>query len=397
MRSQTTAAAWLGGAALLGLLAPAATAQETAPPPGRPATLPPPATAEEVQETTPAPAATPAPAPEAAEEQEREDRALAETMRTPAATAPAGVTVAIPPGYVRIAIDLDNDGTFDAVETISADALRQARRLTDERQLGGLGAGGAGMPGAPAGMAPSPDFDEIRLSGTVQDVREFRLAGLPSPHRIARLETDQGVAKVDLGPAEALQAMGIEPGDEISVVGHRGMINDRPILMAREVAKGDQSTAIERPEDRRIKRVRGEILGLRSASFRTRDEEYLIAEVELRNGQQAEVILGPKAKVDELGLSEGDEVALLVRPARLNGRLAMAAEQVRAGDKAVAIAEPVEEPVQTEPGSEKAEPGPESQDDSDSKGQGESLVPRLDGSTGGATTPGTTTPTDTIP
>lgn len=376
-RFSTTPRTLLGGLALL--IGPGAMAQtEVAPaPPVVTPSLPVPA-----QE--PAPSSTPS---EAQQEQDQEDRALAESMKGRTEIDVSSVNLAIPSGWVRIAVDLDNDGTFDSIETIHVDDLRQARMISLERQ--GLMSGGTGQPVADSpmegeraeGQGEGTDEtipDEVELTGTIQEVREFMLSGFSSPHRIARIETEDGVAKVDFGPSDLSDELALDEGDEVTVVGHRGMINDRPVLMARTVTQGDTSFDVENPEDGMIKRIRGEVIGTRTVTFRSRDDDHVIAEIALRSGNTAEVILGPKSKLGDLELAEGDEVALLVRPARLNGQPAMAAEQVRVGDTVLAVSDPVTEPAEVESESDDSDPDSDTDsDDSDSGDRNDALVPSL--------------------
>lgn len=376
-RFPTTPATVFGGLALL--IGPGAMAQQVDPAPTRtPVTPTTPIPTGGVQTTAPTPTPVQEPAaPVTEQEQKEEDRVLAESMKGQTEIDVSSVNLAIPSGWVRIAVDLDNDGTFDAIETIHVDDLRQARMISLERQ--GLMSGAAGQAGEPMqegrgvgegeGEGDDESFpDEIELTGTIQEVREFNLSGFSSPHRIARLETEEGVAKVDFGPSDLSDELSLDEGDEVTVVGQRGMINDRPVLMARSVTKGDTSVDVENPEDGMIKRIRGEIVGTRTVNFRSRDDDHVIAEIEMRSGNRAEVILGPKSKLGDLELAEGDEVALLVRPARLNGQPAMAAEQVRVGDTAIAVSDPVTEPAEVESESDDSDTGSESDD---------SLIPSL--------------------
>lgn len=346
MRRSRLLAVVLGGSPLLALLMPATTtAQQPDPPPPRPITVPPAPAPAPGQEGQQAPRIN----AETSVDQRREDRQLAESIRSETVTDPGSARVAIPSGWVRVAVDLDGDGTFDAVETLHIDDLSRARMASANRQRQRIGGGSqdTGMI-APRQADQRPQSDTIELSGTVREIREFPLSGVASPHRIARVATDQGTAKVDFGPADALHALEIGEGDEVTVIGHRGMINDRPILMARSVSKGEGSIDVQSPDDGMIKRVRGEVIGTRTVIFRGHDEDHLVSQIELRGGNRAEVILGPKSKLDGLELKEGDAISLLVRPALLNGEPVMAAEQIRFGDQVIAVSDPVEDPVQTE-------------------------------------------------
>jgi hypothetical protein len=225
---------------------------------------------------------------------------------------------------MRIALDTDGDGSFDTVETVYASALSRALQQSNER------------------MRESRGLSIHRLSGTIQDLREIKLTGADQPHSVARIASQEGrTARVDLGPSDQLAPLKLSQGDRIDVVGHRGMINDRPVLMAVEVSKEEQSARIERPADGYMRRVRGEIQETRTAKFRGKDEPQVIAEVSLAGGRQSPVILGPESTLQGLDLSPGTSAAMLVRPARLNGRQAMVAEQIRVGDRTISIQEAV--------------------------------------------------------
>ena len=340
----------LGGSALLALLlAPAAIAQQDRP--AQPEQPQDPA-ATELDPERPAQAED---APPADPPQEVQDRQLAESMDDELPPNQGGrrrgTAMMIPEGWARIAIDYNGDGRVDAVETIyTADLIMARNRSVQRRQGGNVGQGARG--GQAMGSPDRSGPQSTELSGTIREIREFNLAGFDQPHKIARVETGEGrVAKVDFGPTDQLQNVNLQQGDEVTVRGRRGMINDRPLLMAQEITKGQQTATIRRPSDRMLKRVRGQVQGTREANFRGRREPHVIARVNLRGGRTAPIILGPKSKVSNLNLSEGDSVAMLVRPGRLNGRLAMIAEQIRSGDQTIEIRDPVERRARTESGS----------------------------------------------
>ena len=312
---QGTRRSLLGGSTLLLMaLTPGALAQRPDPVP-----IPSPRPVEEVQvqEET-----------ETAVQQDRQDREAAEALRGGADAVPEAQEAAIvPEGYVRIAVDVDGDGQYDRTQVIPEAILRQASRPD---------AGGqADSAGIDADSAMSPEGPSpITLSGTIREILDVTLSGLEQPHRVGRLEAEDGrMARVDFGPADRVGELELAEGDEVTLEGHRGMINDRPLLMATTLNKGDQSVQVERPDDRMLKRVRGTIESVRAVQFQGRDEETSIATVTMRSGVPRQVILGPSSKASEMALVQGDEVAMLVRPVRMNGRMGMIAEQIRRGDK----------------------------------------------------------------
>lgn len=313
------------------------------------------ATAQVVPEPTPpVPAGTVSPAPaieagrqavveETPADQRRQDEQFAGQMRDE-----PGQPDRQPPRNdrpIRIAIDTDGDGTFDSVQAVYASALSRAIRQSTER------------------MQQTRGMTIYRLSGTIRDLQEVSLARFEQTHQVARVADAGGrTAKVDLGPADQLGPLSLAQGDRIDVVGHRGMINDRPVLMAVEVSKEGQSAKVTRPDDGYMKRVRGEIQETRTATFRGRDEPQVIARVSMAGGRQSSVILGPESKLQGLDLGQGTSAAMLVRPARLNGEQAMVAEQIRVGDRTITLQDTVgrRPEVETQPSSDSQGSGPSS-------------------------------------
>ena len=284
-------------------------------------------------------------------DQRRQDRQLAKGMREEEEPEQREFS-AQSDRPVRIAIDSDGDGNFDTVETIDASALSRALRYSNDR------------------LKQTRGLPTVRLSGTIQAMTEVALFSFDQPHKVARVANDEGrSAKVDLGPADQLDELGLAEGDAIEVVGHRGMINDRPVLMAVEVTKDERSARLDRPTDNYMKRVRGELRGTRTSRFRDRDEPFVIAEFSTAGGRETTVILGPESVFKDVDLSEGASAAMLVRPARLNGRKAMVAEQIRIGDRTISIQNSVgrRPKLQSKPTSD-----PQQELDQQQQGEGES-------------------------
>lgn len=233
-----------------------------------------------------------------------------------------------PTGWIRIAYDTDGDGRYDAFETLYGFDLINARRSSRDRQTQELHGQQrqAGYRGA----------DSIR--GQVRELHTQQLAGFDDPHLMARIQTKDGrTAKVDLGPKSRLNAIDISEGDELTVSGVRGRVNDRTMLMATRIETGDRSIEIERPRATRQKRVRGTIESLHTRTFRGRDAEFSVASVRLPNGRTEQVVLGEKSELRRLDLEEGDDIAARVCSCRVNGRPALKALEVFANGEAVEL------------------------------------------------------------
>lgn len=265
-----------------------------------------------------------------------------------------------PSGWIRVAADYDNDGTFDAIETLYVYDLERARQSSrqranqDSRDMRGSSEmerlnnssrnnssrQARNMQGQSSSADGMRTYQQRRetVEGQIKNLRTQSMAGTDSKGVMARIETEQGrMATVCLGPQKQLNKLDLAEGDQITVEGVRGRVNDRTVLLARKVSSGDQQVDVQMPDARRLKRVRGEIVSKRNAKFRNQDEQHIVAKVRLISGKQETVNLGPKSKVEKLQLSQGDDVSLLVRPGRVNGQSALIAEQINTGDRTVEI------------------------------------------------------------
>jgi formylmethanofuran dehydrogenase subunit D len=223
-----------------------------------------------------------------------------------------------PVGWARIAVDYDDDGEVDAVEYISTYELEKARKASRQRRARERG---------------------HTLQGTIKEMNTLRLMGVDSPVVIARVETDEGrTAKVALGQENRLGKLNLSEGDMVKVKGHRGTINNKGMLVAGKVMKGDQSVNVKPKRARKMGYVKGEIDSMRTTTFRGREGNFVVAEVNLPAGKMATVQMGREDKLEKLNLSEGDMVHVLGRTGTMNDRKVFIAGMVRANDHTVQVA-----------------------------------------------------------
>jgi hypothetical protein len=255
-----------------------------------------------------------------------------------------------PEGWVNIAVDYDNDGRFDSSETIYYYDLEKARDMSAGRK--GRQEGSSYRSSQQRdGMNYRSRSQQLRqkdgrmsaqktITGDITELRDMQMTD--EKFRFARVESKDGekTAKVCLGPKSNLYKLKLNEGDRITVKGRPGRINDKTMLMAEEVTAGDKKVSIDLPDSRKLKRARGEIISMREAKFKGFDEKHVVAKVELVSGKEETVNLGPVSKVDKLELEEGDDVSILARPGKVNGRPAMIAEQIEANKKVVKLPRP---------------------------------------------------------
>lgn len=224
----------------------------------------------------------------------------------------------------------DGDGRFEQVRYIFAYDLDRATRSSDLRRE----------------QAIRRDVDRRTrgphmVSGELADLTTLKLSGFQQDHLLARVKTKEGrTARVDLGPKNKYADFQLEEGDKVRVMGVRGRINDKPVLLARHVETDRGTVRIHRPAGMSMKRFDGTLLSLRSARFRNVQEPQVIAKFKTDQGRTFSAILGSKSQLNKLDLSEGDEVALLATPSRLQGRPILVARQIRTGETTLAVSPP---------------------------------------------------------
>lgn len=243
-----------------------------------------------------------------------------------------------PESRITVAADYDNDGQFDAYETVHYYEFARVQAANQQR-----GQDGKAQRTKHKGKLNKDQMQATaRLSGEITDLREVRLAHADEEFVLARIETDRGArpATALLGPKSRVDTLKLKQGERITVSGYRGHVNDRSMLIAGNLEAGNRKLAVDIPASRHLKRAQGEVISTRTARFRGFSQPFVVAEVELASGKREMVNLGPEARIEQLDLDRGDQVQLLVRPGRVGGEPAMIAEQVRANGQLVKLPRP---------------------------------------------------------
>ena len=223
-----------------------------------------------------------------------------------------GAATLKPTGFIQIAADYDGDGTYDAVETIYALDYVAARDSSRRRM-------------------DTADRRPRRVEGELTNLQKIELAGYGGPHMVGRVKTDRGtVAKVDFGPVAQVKSLGLTEGDPVDVEGRRGRINDRAMLLATKITSDGNTVQVDRPKPSGLRRVKGEITGLKNVRFRGQNDQSVIADMRLVSGREVKVNLGSKTALAPLSLEQGDEASLIARPGKINGEPALIATRVYA-------------------------------------------------------------------
>lgn len=233
-------------------------------------------------------------------------------------------------GWVTVYMDYNRDGLIDAQETIHSFDLVKARSASRKRRENESVRRGR----------PERRPDEMaQIQGTLEKQAEFQLRGHEDDKVVvARLNTeDDKTARVVLGTRKDLKKLDLSQGKNVTVKGERHRINNKPVLFARTVSAQDQTVRVSPPKSRGEQRVRGTIESLEKRDFRRRKGEFLVAQVNLVNGQTRMINLGTSEHLKSLNLKEGDKVKVLARSGRINNRPALIAAVVHAKNRTVDI------------------------------------------------------------
>jgi hypothetical protein len=247
--------------------------------------------------------------------------------------------------WIRIGTDHDNDGQIDSFEYLHRRDLENARHRSMQRQKAATISTRDHM-----GYYQDPsvrrdagqETAELNsVTGAVEDLTRINLAGMAGEHQLAKIRTADGrIARVDLGPVENLMDLGLRHGDRITVHGARGTINDKGILMAHRIEADGRTVSVGWPNDRHLSRYSGEVLGVRTASFRnTTVPEQVFARVLLDQGGVTTVNLGPRDMLRNMSPEElrGKQIAFLAHPARIGNTVALVADEVRIDGRTVHV------------------------------------------------------------
>ena len=287
-----------------------------------------------------------------------------------------------PRGWVAMAVDYDNDGRYDAVETIYVYDLEKARQQSDQRRKSGdeqrmsksgprsqsnsqtnRGQGKSESTDARPTSAridyrsndsgrdrlersQSQDSQDSRqqiftVNATIDSLQSMNMVGMDKKFQVAKVSTDDGKRlAVWMGLASDLSKLNLFEGDQVEVRGCKGRLNDRTILFAKQVRHDGQSVTIESPGRTKMKRIKAEVLQTRTVKFRNIEQPHVVARVRTQSGSTEMVNMGPKSKYRGVEIGEGTELKLLVRQGRLNGKEALIAQEVNVNGKTVKLLRP---------------------------------------------------------
>jgi len=119
--------------------------------------------------------------------------------------------------------------------------------------------GNAQVKAASLGATARPQKQNV--SGKVVDKEKMNAKETHIDHQLAVIEVSPGTRLlVDLGPSEQLKSVKFDEGDQLRVEGQKVQVNDRFVLIADQVQKGDQKVQILRsalPEGRSGAKIQG--------------------------------------------------------------------------------------------------------------------------------------------
>ena len=122
---------------------------------------------------------------------------------------------------------------------------------------------------------------------------------------MARMHTEKDkTVSVVLGRRKDLEELDLTKGNIVTVEGEQHRLNNRPVLFAHTVSAEGKTVNVTPPESQNLQRVRGTIESLSRRRFRGREGEFLVANVDLVNGNTKMINLGPSSKLDNLNLQE---------------------------------------------------------------------------------------------
>lgn len=150
-------------------------------------------------------------------------------------------------------------------------------------------------------------------------------------HLIVQLEKSGGnKCLVDLGPANRLQEMDIQEGDQISVRGPMTKAGDRRILIAQEIKGPDQSQGAKQIQ-RDGQEFRGRVADTRTKKIRGKQHTFFI----LASADKDKKMLVDLGATDQLDIDpeQDDQIRVTAVPVKVNDRVVLMAQEVNCKGK----------------------------------------------------------------
>ena len=113
----------------------------------------------------------------------------------------------------------------------------ESQKHADKRQA----EGGADTTAVKSERKETVDTTQVKtVEGVVMNSRKLMVEGQKEEHMIVKLQSDEGIVILDLGPVSSLPKVDLSENQSIAATGFVGSINDKPLIVADSV--GNLST-----------------------------------------------------------------------------------------------------------------------------------------------------------
>lgn len=185
-----------------------------------------------------------------------------------------------------------------------------------------------------------------RLRGTVIDTQELRI-GDSDPYLFVKLESNGGKGHwVSLGPSDIAKDLDISEDDQLTVVASPLELQGETVYYAQQVQLNGRTASISQQEGGgarfqqagmgQMQQLRGTIAEKDEVRIGDSDP-YLFVKLESDGSRAKWVNLGPIDQVENLDLSEGDQITVSASEMDLHGGTVYHAHQLRANGQSVNI------------------------------------------------------------
>lgn len=182
-----------------------------------------------------------------------------------------------------------------------------------------------------------PEQQMRQYSGKLTKLTTFSFAD-GRKHLVGKLETDEGQTyPVHFGLSSNLPTK-IEQGDELTVMGHTGMLNGRRIILANRVQTDEGRYSIRPTSDQSYKQCSGTVVSTETLML-PNGGETVLAKVRKSDGSTEIVALGSQQHLESsnIELEQGKEIAILGRRVRIDGAPVVAASRIHANGRTVNV------------------------------------------------------------
>jgi len=194
-----------------------------------------------------------------------------------------------------------------------------------------------------AGMETQEQTGRMQqFSGRIVRERDVSVKNTGVRNKLVLLKTAEGrIIAADLGPTEATRDIRFTAEQPIQVRGYWVRVGSQPVIFVRELTMNGKTTAIQHPvgrfTSRWSKQVKGEIIREKNVSLKGTDLNNKVVLLKTEKDQQVLVDLGRVQNLEGVPIQKGRQIEVQGWPVRIGDQMVLLARQLKVNGRTIDI------------------------------------------------------------